>query len=106
MDKVTQSTAATAEETAAAAEELNSQASTMKSSVNELSQLIGGGSRVTETRPEATRMNSNPHGNGNGLVISQKQTVIKSVAKSEPLSAAAADHRPAAIPLKGDVRDF
>jgi len=106
MDKVTQSNAATAEESAAAAEELNSQASTMKSSVNELSQLIGGGSRVTETRPEATRLHSNAHGNGNGPVISQKQTVIRTVDKSEPVSAAAGDHRPAAIPLKGDFRDF
>jgi methyl-accepting chemotaxis protein len=41
MDKVTQSTAASAEETAAAAEELNAQAITMKAAVGELLKLIG-----------------------------------------------------------------
>ncbi len=44
MDKVTQSTAATAEESAAAAEELNAQAETMGGAVGELLSLVGNSS--------------------------------------------------------------
>jgi methyl-accepting chemotaxis protein len=42
MDKVTQATAASAEESASAAEELNAQAQQMKSFVGELVAVIGG----------------------------------------------------------------
>jgi len=48
MDKVTQSTAAAAEEGAASAEELNAQAMVMKEAVVELVQLVGGGRKATE----------------------------------------------------------
>ncbi|MEN6622942.1 MAG: methyl-accepting chemotaxis protein [Smithella sp.] len=44
MDKVTQQTAANAEESASASEELNSQAETMREVVQELLQVIDGGS--------------------------------------------------------------
>ncbi len=44
MDKVTQSTAANAEETAAAAEELSAQAEEMNDYVRQLAALVGGGS--------------------------------------------------------------
>jgi methyl-accepting chemotaxis protein len=43
MDKVTQSTAASAEESAAAAEELNAQAAALKEAVAELKKLVDGG---------------------------------------------------------------
>jgi methyl-accepting chemotaxis protein len=106
MDKVTQSNAATAEETAAAAEELNSQSSSMKSSVNELLQLIGGGSRVTETSPAATPVKANAHKNDNGYIISPNRGTVAKFVKFEPVSAAMTDRRRSEIPLKGDVQDF
>jgi methyl-accepting chemotaxis protein len=52
MDKVTQSTAANAEESAAASEELNAQAEQMKSFVEDLARVVGGsgnGSRSVHT---------------------------------------------------------
>ncbi|HEY4249348.1 MAG TPA: methyl-accepting chemotaxis protein [Lacunisphaera sp.] len=58
MDKVTQNTAATAEESASAAEELSAQAENMKESVHQLLRLVGeaaGGpslERPTPTAPE------------------------------------------------------
>ncbi|HAJ28455.1 MAG TPA: methyl-accepting chemotaxis protein [Syntrophus sp. (in: bacteria)] len=51
MDKVTQQTAANAEESASAAEELNAQAQSMKSAVDELDGLIGG-DRSNSSSPE------------------------------------------------------
>jgi methyl-accepting chemotaxis protein len=52
MDKVTQSTAASAEESAAASEELNAQAEQMKVFVEDLVRVVGGnvdGSRSVHT---------------------------------------------------------
>ncbi len=49
MDKVTQSSAATAEETAAAAEELNAQAATLRDLVRDLNLLVGIKINVTST---------------------------------------------------------
>jgi methyl-accepting chemotaxis protein len=46
MDKVTQTTAANAEESAAAAEELNAQALSMTEAVSDLARLIGGGAQT------------------------------------------------------------
>ena len=43
MEKVTQTTAATAEESAAASEELNAQSETARALVLELQQLVNGG---------------------------------------------------------------
>jgi methyl-accepting chemotaxis protein len=60
MDKVTQSTAANAEETASAAEELNAQSEVLRDAVNQLQKLITGHSsdesRVTHqaSRPVRT----------------------------------------------------
>jgi hypothetical protein len=74
MDKVTQNTAATAEETAAAAEELNSQASCMKSSVSELLQLVGGGAGSFKGVNQAeTPEKSNAREGGIGRIILPKQ---------------------------------
>lgn len=60
MDKVTQSTAANAEETAAAAEELHAQAVTMKAAVSDLLKLIGRQVTVAQQPLEATT--SKPRG--------------------------------------------
>jgi methyl-accepting chemotaxis protein len=48
MEKVTQSTAATAEESAAATEELNAQAKTTLELVRQLEQLVGAGDGEAE----------------------------------------------------------
>ncbi|MFC1524595.1 methyl-accepting chemotaxis protein, partial [Thermodesulfobacteriota bacterium] len=50
MDKVTQGTAANAEESASASEELNAQAYHMKEIVNELKIIVDGAGQVVETR--------------------------------------------------------
>jgi methyl-accepting chemotaxis protein len=57
MDKVTQSTAANAEESAAASEELNAQAEQMKGYVDDLLQVIGGN---TATRSEGVGKTRKP----------------------------------------------
>ena len=44
MERVTQTTAASAEESAAASEELSAQSETLKSLVSELATMVGGGS--------------------------------------------------------------
>jgi len=56
MDKVTQSTAANAEESAAASEELNAQAEQMKVFVEDLVRVVGGSGHA-----------ASPRGNGGGL---------------------------------------
>ncbi len=61
MEKVTQSTAATAEESAAASEELNAQAATSMGIVHQLQQLVGGAA-ATPAAP-ASRAASRPRGN-------------------------------------------
>jgi methyl-accepting chemotaxis protein len=80
MDKVTQSTAANAEESAAAAEELNAQAQSLKDSVAELQKLVGNAeverhsvSVETNAKPALTTkplrrsgFNSKSAANGNG----------------------------------------
>jgi methyl-accepting chemotaxis protein len=69
MDKVTQSTAANAEESAAASEELNAQAEQMKSFVEDLARVVGG--------------SGNGHGGvsgshgGNGSGVRREQVVAR-----------------------------
>jgi methyl-accepting chemotaxis protein len=50
MDKVTQSTAANAEESAAASEELNAQAEEMKTFIGDLVNVVGGGTNGKDSR--------------------------------------------------------
>jgi methyl-accepting chemotaxis protein len=50
MDKVTQSTAANAEESAAASEELNAQAEQMKVFVEDLARVVGGSGHTASSR--------------------------------------------------------
>jgi methyl-accepting chemotaxis protein len=63
MDRITQASAATAEESAAAAEELNAQANLMKGSVRELLQLVGS---QTADLSHASSMPGPRSSNGNG----------------------------------------
>ena len=62
MEKVTQTTAATAEESAAASEELNAQAEGSMAVVHELEALVGGAAR----RPVAARRRRRRPGAGDG----------------------------------------
>jgi methyl-accepting chemotaxis protein len=71
MDKVTQSTAASAEESAAASEELNAQAEQMKVFVEDLVRVAGGSGSATSSR-----------GDGGGFVQS-RETVHKALALPE-----------------------
>jgi len=57
VDKVTQSSAANAEESAASAQELNAQAEMMKQSINELSELVSGKGSVEQE--DAFQLTSN-----------------------------------------------
>jgi hypothetical protein len=58
MEKITQASAASAEESAAAAEELSAQAETMKEVVHELRGLVDG-TRRREARPAAGDRSAN-----------------------------------------------
>ena len=70
MDKVTQTTAANAEECASAAEELNAQAQTMQAVVRELMQLVGRKSAGAPKTPTAPKVKgfapASSDRNGNG----------------------------------------
>jgi methyl-accepting chemotaxis protein len=105
MDKVTQQTAANAEESAAAAEELNAQAEQMKSYVNDLVRVVSGGSQYSDA----------PAGYGTA-----RKAAPKTSRKALPLPAKKSAGRPAGgkgsgkaarpeqlIPLEdGDFKDF
>jgi len=117
MDKVTQGTAASAEESAAAAEELSAQAETMKQAVAELFRLVAGQGGVAARQPAAPRMRAKevhapvlrsfseggaapapkPHatarGNGDGP------------SHAAPAMATAGKRR-SEIPMDGDFKDF
>jgi methyl-accepting chemotaxis protein len=109
MDKVTQTTAANAEECASAAEELSAQAQTMQTIVRELLQLVGGkGQSAVGTPATSARQTAEPHpaapqvkqlasasrnGNGNGH------------APTAPAQVRTANRRDE-IPMTGDFRDF
>ena len=106
MDKVTQSTAASAEESAAAAEELNAQAETMRYSVSKLLELVGGSVEQTTTvsgpsptpahrHVPAAKRAPKPASNGNG----------HGHPHPAPAMAVAAD-RKSAIPMEGDFTSF
>jgi len=106
MDKVTQTTAANAEECASAAEELNAQAQTMQAVVRELLLLVGGKGESAARKPKARSLPTNEfhpaapkahpassNGNGNGH------------ATAAPAMATAAKGRNV-IPMSGDFKDF
>jgi len=87
MDKVTQGTAASAQESAAAAEELSAQARVLKDAVNQLQQFIGGNQNLESDQPVSNLKSSPP----------------------APSPASAAPGIPPQrnqIPMAGDFKDF
>jgi len=106
MDKVTQTTAAHAEESAAAAEELNAQAESMKHTVTELLKLVGG----TDRREDSITKPSKPMRNAAGssfvpAVKPSTETPKKNLARPTPQLATVAGAG-SEIPLDRDFRDF
>jgi methyl-accepting chemotaxis protein len=110
MDKITQSNAASAEESASASEELNAQAASLKTSVNELSQLVGvkneklvEQSKIVRPKYQApAKVSGNGHNghsrsNGNGKA---------NHAKAPTTLASGADRQLSAIPMEEDFKDF
>jgi methyl-accepting chemotaxis protein len=104
MDKVTQSTAANAEESAAAAEELNAQAEQMKVLVGDLVAVVGGNSRaalagaegslLAATRPAKRRPAAATDAKGLQLRLADRRPPKVSLAES-------------LIPLReGEFKDF
>ena len=83
MEKVTQTTAATAEESAAASEELNAQAEASMSVVRDLEALVGGASAahtLSSVRPQAKRA-------GGGVPMRHRVSVARRSAENEiPMS--------------------
>jgi ABC-type transporter Mla subunit MlaD len=116
MDKVTQSTAASAEETAAASEELHAQAGMLKSSVAELLKLVGtqAPSPARESRAATSPVRAvstakasgmNPprpsiHAHGK-LATSARHTAANAAQQPVP-----AEIRRQEIPMTGDFKDF
>ncbi len=109
MDKVTQSTAANAEEIAASAEELNAQAEIMRGAVGNLAALVGGSEKASQARAAkpasapmaktgASRQAAAParskteHG-GNGAPERQVAVAVPSSQRND-------------LPMEGDFKDF
>jgi methyl-accepting chemotaxis protein len=100
MDKVTQSTAASAEESAASSEELSAQAETMKGSVAQLLELVGGSSvsqspvsatpkkrpltaNAPAKRPVAKTLNKNGNGHAPAVVMKTKADPRQTIPMAE-----------------------
>jgi hypothetical protein len=105
MDKVTQSSAASAEESAAAAEELNAQAETMKRSVAELLQLVGGKSETAASKPAAPVLQGKEVHAAAPAAKQADPTGGNGHTRDVPATVAAGDRR-AEIPMEGDFKDF
>ena len=102
MDKVTQSSAANAEECAASAEELNSQSLAMKASVNELLMLVEGtAAGHAENQPPAA---TTPRSPSRSLVKKNGKAPAGSNPSAQPAMATA--HRRNELPLEGDFKNF
>lgn len=94
MQRVTQSTAASAEESAAASEQMSSQAETMKDAVSRLHELVGGTEMAnSKTKPRTSRSAS--------ASVSVAKGFDKSFS-SKPSSSATADP----FPMDQDFREF
>jgi methyl-accepting chemotaxis protein len=105
MDKVTQSTAANAQESASASEELNAQAIVLKESVAELFQLIGDKNQHTiersETSMQTHRLQTNSERTrGNGKLNGHARSI------AIPVLAPARARPSSPIPMEGDFKDF
>jgi methyl-accepting chemotaxis protein len=110
MDKVTQRTAANAEESASAAEELNAQAEQMKSYVADLVQVVGGGAqesgaRMTSAGYGPARM-SLPQSAHRATALRDQKSAVRQVARKGG-SALKVTRPDQLIPLEeGDFKDF
>jgi methyl-accepting chemotaxis protein len=120
MDKVTQGTAASAEESASAAEELNAQAEAMKASVIELLNLVDGKAHSTpQARLGLPRENGKTSAGKahapspsrislhavNGQIKSKRPAAPSPIAAPEPATSLCAQRR-SEIPMDGDFKDF
>jgi len=105
MDKVTQHTAATAEQSAASAAELNGQAETLKLSVAELNQLVGGGSEIAAKKPMSQAVDANKiHAGAPGLKPGAPTNAKAHVAKAPDRNTTPKHRRD--VPLEAEFKDF
>jgi hypothetical protein len=105
MDKVTQATAANAEECAAAAEDLNTQAHTMKESVGDLLQLVAGQRQTAGHETAATRVRVQAARRAAPGAKRSAPAHKNDQAQAAPAPARAAKGR-SAIPMEGDFKNF
>jgi methyl-accepting chemotaxis protein len=98
MDKVTQATAANAEESAAAAEELSSQAEQMSSIVKELVAMVRGGS-ATDTTHRVATVSSVHHPHSATHAAESDATPKKGLSAAKQIPLDAQEH-------KGDFSEF
>lgn len=111
MDKVTQATAANAEESAAASEELNAQAETLKESVKQLLSMVGGVANqgIQDHVPAPMEVRSSAKAKASYMPAVKSCRTKKPIAmahhrESAPISASAkADLE---IPMDGDFKNF
>jgi methyl-accepting chemotaxis protein len=111
MDKVTQATAANAEESAAASEELNAQAETLKESVKQLLSIVGGVANqgIQDHVPAPMEVRSSAKAKASYMPAAKSCRTKKPMAmahprESSPISASAkADLE---IPMDGDFKNF
>jgi methyl-accepting chemotaxis protein len=104
MDKVTQSTAASAEESAAAAEELNAQAEQMKVYVGDLVAVVGGSEAAASVAESAGPGRKKPAAPKKAAVPKKKEQRPLLIAGKKPGKVADPEE---VIPLKdGEFKDF
>ncbi len=106
MDKVTQQSAANAEETASASEELSAQAEQMKNMVGELIALVGGSEgKVSSKEYGAGSMGKGGAGSAVGAI---RKAITPSATKSKALAVPKArEVKPdEVIPMDDDFKDF
>lgn len=112
MDRVTQTTAANAEESASASTELTSQAANLKSVVVSLVRLSTGREQADSARevsstkddaPESSASQTKSSGNGvaEGLPVTRRATQIKPMTASQKRQAKASEQ-----PVEGSFTDF
>ncbi len=113
MDKVTQSTAANAEESASAAVELNSQAEHVKDAVSRLQALVGNSASPSKSS-QATMIEMAPHSKSRGkkplgqsTVQTEQKTPTSFAAKPQSLSGGPPKPaKPTAPASNHDFKDF
>jgi len=105
MDKVTQSSAASAEESASAAQEMKAQVELMKQVVGNLMQLVGDGRELAAGGPVAFNSVAQTQSNFAATSVAAGRNQ-KSNGHSPALKKALAGTRRNEIPLKGDFKNF